>query len=157
MEFTTQKLSAMWFNSTYGTNEKIARFWIDSCFTSNWCQCPAFAKGAAASGTHRDVGTPLKLGGGTNHWRIQPFALGVWPHQANLPQIRVSPRILATLFWKCTKNKKVLTFFLKKKRYSDPTFWLNPRPCTPIFITRTCRGGGRCDPHARIEPKGRRA
>ena len=24
---------------------------------------------------------------------------------------------------------------------------VNPRPCTPIFITRTCReGGGRCDP-----------
>ena len=23
---------------------------------------------------------------------------------------------------------------------------LNPRPCTPIFITWTCRGGGRCDP-----------
>ena len=34
--------------------------------------------------------------------------------------------------------------------------WVNPRPCTPIFITRTCRGG-RCDPppHSRFETKGR--
>ena len=27
---------------------------------------------------------------------------------------------------------------------------INPRPCTPIFITRTCRGGGRCDPPPRV-------
>ena len=34
----------------------------------------------------------------------------------------------------------------------------NPRKCTPVFITRTCRGGGggRCDP-GRFETKRRRA
>ena len=34
---------------------------------------------------------------------------------------------------------------------------LKPRPCTPIFIMRTCRGGGLMRPPARLETNGRRA
>ena len=38
------------------------------------------------------------------------------------------------------------------------SFGFNPRPWTPIFITRTCvQGRGRCDPRSRFETKGRRA
>ena len=43
------------------------------------------------------------------HWRIQTagFGGGDWPDLSNLtyPEIRVSPQISITLFWKYTKTK----------------------------------------------------
>ena len=67
----------------------------------------------------------------TEHWRVQPVGLGGGGQLSDVTnltysQISISPRISATLFWKCAKNQyKFWRFFFGKNDILTPTLRLN--------------------------------